>query len=126
MWFHIDPNSGTPVYLQIYRQVKQAVAAGVLRPGDQLPSVRALAVELVINPNTVARAYQELERDGVIETIRGKGAFVAERKAGEVLSRQERLRRLGEAFQKLKVEAYHLGFSPQELKELLEEFLSQE
>ncbi|MCL4425100.1 MAG: GntR family transcriptional regulator [Firmicutes bacterium] len=125
MWFHIDTTSGTPVYLQIYQQAKQAVAAGVLRSGEQLPSVRALAEGLVINPNTVARAYQELERDGIIEIIRGKGAFVAARKAELVLSREERLRRLTEAFERLKVEAYHLGFTPEELRDLLEVYLTE-
>ncbi len=73
----VDPRSGVPLYLQIIEQVKRAVAVGALALGEQLPTVKALALELTINPNTVARAYRELERDGVIETSPGRGSFVS-------------------------------------------------
>lgn len=69
-----------PIYLQIVNQVKRAVASGVLVPGDRLPTVRQLAVDLTINPNTVAKAYQELEREGVISTVPGRGTFVGQKK----------------------------------------------
>lgn len=72
----VDPRSGVPLYLQITEQVKRAVAVGALHPGEQLPTVKSLALELTINPNTVARAYRDLERDGVIETSPGRGSFV--------------------------------------------------
>lgn len=78
MWFHIDPSSATPIYLQIVEQVRRAVADGALRPGQRLPATRELAVELAINPNTVVKAYQVLERQGLIKLPRGLGAFVAE------------------------------------------------
>ena len=74
--FTVDPRSGVPLYLQLIEQVKRAVALGALMPGEQLPTVKALALELTINPNTVARVYRELERDGVIETSPGRGSFV--------------------------------------------------
>ncbi len=74
--FTVDPRSGVPIYLQLMEQVKRAVALGTLGAGDRLPTVKALALELTVNPNTVARAYRELERDGVIETSAGRGSFV--------------------------------------------------
>jgi GntR family transcriptional regulator len=74
--FTVDPRSGIPLYLQLIDQVKRAVALGTLASGEQLPTVKALALDLTINPNTVARAYRELERDRVIETSPGRGSFV--------------------------------------------------
>ncbi len=79
----VDPRSGVPIYLQIIEQVKRSVAVGVLQPGEQLPTVKQLALDLTINPNTVLRAYRELERDDVIETSPGRGTFV--RDNGSVL-----------------------------------------
>lgn len=74
--FTVDPRSGVPIYLQLIEQVKRSVALGVLAPGEQLPTVKQLAVDLTVNPNTVARAYRDLERDAVIETAPGRGSFV--------------------------------------------------
>ena len=73
-----NPSSGVPIYLQLMEQVKHAIETGALRPGEQLPGIRPLAEELVINPNTVAKAYRELEHEGVIELRHGAGAFVSE------------------------------------------------
>jgi GntR family transcriptional regulator len=78
MLFRSNPSSGVPVYLQLIEQVKHAVDVGALRPGDQLPAIRRVAEDLVINPNTVAKAYRELEHDGVIELRQGAGAFVSD------------------------------------------------
>lgn len=75
----IDPGSHVPIYLQIVDAIRAAVAAGVYRPGEALPSLRGMAVEIQVNPNTVQRAYEELEREGLIYAQRGKGLFVAER-----------------------------------------------
>lgn len=72
----VDPRSGVPIYLQIIEQVKRSVALGILQAGEQLPTVKQLALDLTVNPNTVARAYRELERDDVIETAPGRGSFV--------------------------------------------------
>jgi GntR family transcriptional regulator len=78
----VDPRSGVPIYLQIIDQVKRSVALGVLQAGEQLPTVKQLALDLTINPNTVARAYRDLERDSVIETAPGRGSFVRADEAG--------------------------------------------
>jgi GntR family transcriptional regulator len=72
----VDARSGVPIYLQIIEQVKRSVALGILQAGEQLPTVKQLALDLTINPNTVARAYRDLERDSVIETAPGRGSFV--------------------------------------------------
>jgi GntR family transcriptional regulator len=74
--FTVDPHSGVPIYLQLIEQIKRSIALGVLSAGEQLPTVKQLALNLTINPNTVARVYRELERDGVIETSPGRGSFV--------------------------------------------------
>ncbi len=75
-----NPASGLPIYLQLMEQVKHSIATGALRPGDQLPGIRRIAEDLVINPNTVAKALRELEHEGVLEVRHGAGAFVAEHK----------------------------------------------
>lgn len=72
----VDPRSGVPIYLQIIEQVKRSVALGILQAGEQLPTVKQLALDLTVNPNTVARAYRDLERDSVIQTAPGRGSFV--------------------------------------------------
>lgn len=76
LYLHIDPGNGLPVYLQIVDQVRRAVAIGVLKPGEQLPTVKQIASDLVVNPATVSRAIRELEHLEIIETLPGRGAFV--------------------------------------------------
>jgi GntR family transcriptional regulator len=78
MPLQLNPSSGVPLYLQLIEQIKHAIETGALRTGDQLPSVRQMAEELMINPNTVVRAYRELEHEGVIELKHGWGAFIRE------------------------------------------------
>ena len=109
MEFQCDPTSRVPIYRQLMDQIRQAVARGRLRPGSRLPSVRVLSRELVVNPNTVARAYTELEREGVLNTRQGLGVFVAEPQAD--LSAAARRERLAEALDRFLTEAVHLGFS---------------
>ena len=116
---HISPNSGVPVYLQLEQQIKHAVASGLLSPGDPLPSTRRTAAELRINPNTVARAFQNLERDGVIRTVPGGGTFVADA-APPALLKAEKLRRLRPIAQQLAVEASQLRVSSADLHTLLD------
>ncbi|NLG83112.1 MAG: GntR family transcriptional regulator [Firmicutes bacterium] len=113
MWFHLDPSGGTPIYLQIVDQIKQAVAGGILRPGERLPSTRDLAIELAVNPNTVIKAYQVLEREGIIEIPRGRGAFVAA--SPRVGSEEERARTLRASVERLVAEAYRLGCADEEV-----------
>src|ERR671912_2137850 len=79
MLFRPNPASGVPIYLQLMEQVKHGIETGALRAGEQLPGIRPLAEELVINPNTVAKAYRELEHEGVIELRQGAGAFVSDK-----------------------------------------------
>lgn len=115
MQIRVIPGSNAAIYRQIADQIRRAVATGELAVGDPLPSVRALAKELVINPNTVAKAYAELVRDGVLETQAGRGAFVAKRR--NVFSKAERLRRLDEALDAAVSEAITLDFSSEEILE---------
>src|SRR5437764_12830109 len=89
MQIHLDPGDGVPIYLQIVHQVKYLVASGRLLPGEELPPIRALAERLVINPNTVARAYRELERQGVVTKRSTTGTFVSPEATGS--SRREAL-----------------------------------
>ena len=83
MFFRPNPSSGVPIYVQLMEQVKHAIETGALRPGEQLPAIRKVAEELVINPNTVAKVYRELEHEGVIELRQGSGAFVADRRRSQ-------------------------------------------
>jgi GntR family transcriptional regulator len=118
----IDFQSGVPVYLQIVQQVKAAAATGLIRPGDPLPSVRALAEDLRINRNTVARAYAELESESVIETRQGSGCFLKDGGASP-LRKSVRSGRLAEALDAVIVQAHHLQIPDPELQSLLIERL---
>lgn len=118
----IDFQSGVPVYLQIVQQVKAAAATGLIRPGDPLPSVRAMAEDLRINRNTVARAYAELESDSVIETRQGSGCFLKDGGASP-LRKSVRSGRLAEALDAVIIQAHHLQISDPELQSLLIERL---
>src|ERR1700692_375365 len=89
--FRLDGHSGVPVYRQLIDQVQGAIAAGVLRPGDQLPTVRLVAVELAINPNTVLRAYREMEIRGILDTQQGTGTFIANHQVEPSKEERERL-----------------------------------
>jgi GntR family transcriptional regulator len=111
----IVPNSSIPIFRQIADQVRRLVATGKLQKGDPVPSVRQLAKDLVINPNTVAKAYAELTRDGVLEGQQGRGLFVANRKS--VYTKAERLRRLDEAIQRLIGEGLTLDFAAEDIIE---------
>ena len=113
MEFRIDPSSRLPIYRQLGNQIREAVARGRLRPGEQLPSVRDLSRTLVVNPNTVARVYTELEREGVLHTRQGLGVFVAEPKAE--LTKRARRQRLDELLDRFLTEAVYLGFTAEEV-----------
>jgi GntR family transcriptional regulator len=91
--FHLDPRSGVATYLQIVQQVKEALRLGVLDVGDQLPTVREVVADLAINPNTVAKAYRDLEREGLVVAQQGRGTFVASTLAAPSLAHHEELRR---------------------------------
>jgi GntR family transcriptional regulator len=100
MLIAVDPTSTVPIYLQVVEAVQTLVATGALKPGDQLPTVRQLAVDVRVNPNTIARAYLELDRKGVITTQQGRGTYVRDIPDAAALAqrRQERLHALAEHF----------------------------
>jgi GntR family transcriptional regulator len=112
MEFQVDPTTRVPIYRQLMDQIRLAVARGRLKPASRLPSVRVLSRELVVNPNTVARVYTELEREGVLNTRPGLGVFVAEPQAELSAARRERLTEIIDSFL---TDAVHLGFSSDEV-----------
>ena len=114
----IHPGSQTPIYRQIVEQVCAAALEHRLRDDEPLPSVRALAEQLVVNPNTVARAYAELARDGIIEARPGRGMYLSERR--RIYTAAERARRMEQAVATFVSEAFVLGYSPEEIVELVE------
>ena len=118
----INTGSATPIYKQLTDQVRLAVATGRLAVGDQLPSVRALAEELVVNPNTVARAYTNLGREGLLESRAGRGVFVTRKR--KMFTREEGRRRLGPLLEGLIGEAMVMDFSQEELREAFDKKLS--
>ncbi|HKN60501.1 MAG TPA: GntR family transcriptional regulator [Candidatus Acidoferrales bacterium] len=123
MFVHVNSSSGLPLYLQIESQLKHAVAAGALKQGDSLPSVRKLASELRINPNTVARAYQNLERDGLIRTVPGGGTYVADNIPG--LLKTEKLKRLRPFAMQVAVEGTQLRLTRDDIVELVQDSLDE-
>jgi|SRR5215831_7509187 len=119
MIFRPNPSLGVPIYLQLMEQVKHAVETGALRAGEQLPGIRPLAEELVINPNTVAKAYRELEHEGIIELRHGAGAFVSataarSRKSGDKVRVAQPI--VSAAIEKLRDK----GLSDEEIRRLFE------
>ena len=117
----ISASSGVPVYLQIEQQIKQSLASGVLRTGDALPSIRRTAADLRINPNTVARAFSNLEREGIIRTVPGGGTFVGSLTIlGSGLLKAEKLRRIRPLVDQLAIEAAQLRLEPDNLHKLLD------
>jgi GntR family transcriptional regulator len=119
MQIHISPNDGVPIYLQIVQQVKYLVASGRLAHGEELPPIRTLAEKLVVNPNTVARAYRELEVAGVVTKRRTAGTYVSE--AGSPLARSEQWRILTERVDALLVEAHQMNVSTEEIVDLIQD-----
>ena len=119
----LDLQSGVPVYRQIIDQVTGGIAAGALRRGDQLPTVRQLAVDLSVNPNTVIRAYRELEIRGVIETHQGTGTFIGEQKIQR--DDGERRRRLNHIVSEFMARAGSAGFTVDDLIDQLEDIRSE-
>jgi GntR family transcriptional regulator len=119
MQIHIDSSDGVPIYLQIVNQVKHLAASGRLDPGEEMPPIRVLAGQLVVNPNTVARAYLELERAGVVTKRQGTGTYVSENSSQ--LTRRGKLKLLKQRADALVVEADHLGISLMDVLEVVRE-----
>ena len=119
MQIHISPNDGVPIYVQIVNQVKYLVAAGRLTPGEEVPPIRVLAEQLVINPNTVARAYLELERSGIVTKRHGSGTYVSD--GPSPLAKRERTRILTRRADALLAEAAQMRVGLDEVIDLLRE-----
>jgi GntR family transcriptional regulator len=114
----VDPRSGVPIYLQIVEQIKRSIALGVLQAGEQLPTVKQLAIDLTVNPNTVARAYRDLEREQVIETSPGRGSFV--RANGVADSPKVAAEVAGDALDLALREAKSVGLGRERVRELFD------
>src|SRR5579884_205808 len=117
MTLHVDTASRLPIYQQLAQQIREAIARGELRPDQGLPSVRQLSRELVVNPNTVARAYTELEREGLLVSRPGRGIYVAQPRND--LTRAARDRRLMEQLDRWLTEPVHLGYTADEVHALV-------
>ena len=117
MQVHLSPRDGLPIYRQIVNQVKYLVAAGRLATGEELPPIRVLAEQLVVNPNTVARAYLELEREGIVTKRHGSGTYVSD--GGSPLKRAERLKLVSQRADALLAEARHLNIQLEEVLDLI-------
>ena len=118
MNLEIDFRSGIPIYLQVVERIKERLAAGQLRPGEQLPTVRALALELRVNFNTIARAYRIMDESGIISTQQGRGTYILELPTPEA-AENIRLQALEDLTQRYLADAERLGVSPEELDEVM-------
>ncbi|HHV18191.1 MAG TPA: GntR family transcriptional regulator [Thermoanaerobacterales bacterium] len=119
----IDVTSSTPIYAQIIRGMKEGILKGIFEPGEKLPSVRDMAKMMTLNPNTVQKAYKELEREKVVVTVRGRGTFISE----EYKPRKDehKLSEVKETFKKGIIEAFYMGFSKEELIDLVKNLLEE-
>jgi|SRR5579872_1613271 len=113
----VDPRSGYPIYLQVVEQVRRAVALGTLMPGEQLPTIKQLATDLVVNPSTIARAFRELEHLGVLESLPGRGCWVRESGSAEARRRSEEA--LRDEFDRLVRDAHDLGLEEDAVRDIV-------
>lgn len=118
MYLHLDHHSGEPIYRQLVEQIKYRIACGQLNPGDQLPSIRALAAELRINPRTVVKAYEELDHAGLVVMKHGQGVFIAADRTAAPAA--ERRRALADMARRMLSEASRLGADADEVIEILQ------
>jgi len=121
--FNVDASSSTPIYQQIVDNVKESILKGLIEPGEKLPSVRELAKILTLNPNTIQKAYQELERQKVIVTLRGKGTYVS----SDYKPRRDeyKLMEVKELFKKGIIEAHYMGFKEKDILNIIEELFKE-
>lgn len=119
MQFEIDTKTGVPFYRQIINQVKLGIMTGTLKPGDKLPTIRSLAIQLKINPNTIAKAYNEMELSGIVITQVGNGTFIAKQKIER--NEEKRRQQLAEICERILAAGKQLGFSKEEIIKILQE-----
>jgi GntR family transcriptional regulator len=124
MKLNLDPESSVPIYIQIEDSIHSLIAAGQLQPGEQLPTIRELAADIRVNLNTVARAYFELDKEGVISTQRGKGTFVSGKPDKEQIERK-RQKLLHSIIHSASEEAQNLGYSPAEIKKAFQKEMAE-
>lgn len=117
---NIDSRSSTPIYQQIVDGTKENILKGILTPGDRLPSVREMSSLITVNPNTVSRAYMELERQKVIETVRGKGTFVSQGYIPKM--EEERMNKLKEELKKIIIEAHYMGIEKEKFISIIQDY----
>ena len=122
--FTLDPANGAPIYRQIIQQIEYAILSGRMRPGDRLPTIRSLAVDLKTNPNTIARAYGELEIRGILATQVGSGTYIADKKP--VVEDDSLNRKIREVLTRFVQEMRDLGVEKRELVRLFESFIKEE
>lgn len=120
---NIDSRSSKPIYEQIIERIKENIIKGILKPGDKLPSVRELASAITINPNTISKAYNELERMKAIEVIRGKGTFVSEN--FKPIINEEKMMAIKEHMKEIIIEAHYIGVNKDKLIDILNEIYSE-
>ena len=120
---NIDSRSSKPIYEQIIEKIKENIIKGILKPGDKLPSVRELASIITINPNTISKAYNELERMKAIEVIRGKGTFVVEN--FQPVMDEAKMREIKEHMKKIIIEAHYIGVDKDNLINIMNEIYSE-
>ncbi len=125
MNLEIDFRSGIPIYLQVVERIKERLAAGLLKPGDQLPTVRALALDLRVNFNTIARAYRIMDEAGIISTQQGRGTYILESPSPQVIG-SIRAKALEDLTQRYIADAERLGIAPDELKRVLNEHVTRQ
>ncbi|HKT26291.1 MAG TPA: GntR family transcriptional regulator [Terriglobales bacterium] len=121
MIFRLNPSSGVPLYVQLMEQIRHGIETGALKAGDQLPTIRKLAEDLVMNPNTVVRAYRELEHEGIIELRHGSGAYVSESVSGRARVTRKAQNVVQSAIEKLS----DLGLTEDEIRRLFENEIAQ-
>ena len=119
MQIHISPHDGVPIYQQIVQQIKYLVASGRLAAGEELPAIRVLAEQLIVNPNTVARAYRELESAGIVEKRRTAGTYVSDQ--GSPLAKRERVKILTGRIDAMLAEAQHMNVALEEVVKLVQQ-----
>lgn len=121
MIFRLNPSSGVPLYVQLMEQIRHGIETGALKAGDQLPTIRKLAEDLVMNPNTVVRAYRELEHEGIIELRHGSGAYVSESVSGRARVTRKAQNVVQSAIEKLS----DLGLTEDEIRRLFDNEIAQ-
>lgn len=119
----VDPRSSTPIYEQVELRIKELILKGALKKGEKLPSVRELSSMLTINPNTISKAYGELERDGIIETLRGKGTFVTQNFKGII--DEKRITHITEQLKNIILEASYVSVSKDEFISIVEKIFNE-